>query len=168
MINFVRNRPLLSYVVLAYGLTWLVILPEFLSVRGYISTPMPEHWESLGAFGPALAGFLIAYITAGKRGVSTMINSLTRLRVDALWIIFVVMSPLFLFIERRTEIHEVAISDSIDWQIRRSYDAARIPGGQCPPFALRQFITTNPKTGVDRNFRRRCFARIISALELAG
>jgi membrane protease YdiL (CAAX protease family) len=54
-----RTRPLLSFVMLAYGLTWTVMAPLLLQARGVFDFGLAEEWEALAAFGPFLAAWIV-------------------------------------------------------------------------------------------------------------
>lgn len=54
-----QRRPLLAFVLLAYGATWLVMLPLLLQRRGVIPAVLPDAWEALAAFGPCLAAWWV-------------------------------------------------------------------------------------------------------------
>ncbi len=83
MKQLVQRRPLLVYFILAYGLTWLVLLPLLMSRRGSMGFDIPEDWEALGAFGPFFAALLVARALQGRKGLSSMLRSLGRWRVGA-------------------------------------------------------------------------------------
>lgn len=53
-------RPLLAFLVLAYGWTWLTVLPLLLQKRGLLDAGLPDAWEAVGAFGPALAAWIVS------------------------------------------------------------------------------------------------------------
>jgi len=55
----VRARPILTYLVLAYGWTWITVLPLLLQKRGLAEFGLPEAWEAVGAFGPLVAAWLV-------------------------------------------------------------------------------------------------------------
>jgi membrane protease YdiL (CAAX protease family) len=90
---FVRRRPLLSYFVLAYAITWAVAAPLLLSSRGFIDTHAPEWLEPLAAFGPFVAAMLIARALNGGEGPAAILSSLTRWRVRPVWFVFALGSP---------------------------------------------------------------------------
>ena len=89
-----QTRSIVAYVVWAYGLTWLVMLPWVLSQRGLIALSLPTHWEVLGAFGPALAALLVTWRADGAAGLRTLFAGLARWRVNRPWLAFVLLSPL--------------------------------------------------------------------------
>lgn len=54
-----RAHPLLAFVVLAYGWTWVTVLPLLLQRRGLVQLNLPEAWEAVGAFGPLVAAWVV-------------------------------------------------------------------------------------------------------------
>ena len=98
MTNRIRRYPLIAYVIISYAVTWLVLAPELLAVRGLVDLHLPRHWESIAAFGPAIAGFTVAYICNGRQGVADIVHSLLHWRVGAPWWLFVVLMPALFFI----------------------------------------------------------------------
>jgi uncharacterized protein len=68
--SLLRRYPLLSYVLLAYGLTWTVMLPLLLARRGLIEPVLPNEFEAVAAFGPFLAAWWVSR-AAGARGMAS-------------------------------------------------------------------------------------------------
>ena len=71
-----ETRNLLAFVALAFALSWLVWAPRALAARGVTGVPIPPN---VGAFGPSVAGFVLAYATGGRGAVT----DLARRAVDA-------------------------------------------------------------------------------------
>jgi len=93
MLTFIRHRPLLSYVLLACGLSWLVAIPLMLSRRGILDTEISDAWEILAAFGPFAAALLIAWSLNGRSGAAAIFKSLAHWRVNGFWFLFCVFTP---------------------------------------------------------------------------
>jgi membrane protease YdiL (CAAX protease family) len=93
---FVRRRPLLSYFMLAYAITWTVAAPLLLSGRGFIDTHPLEWLEPLAAFGPFIAAMLVARALQGRAGPAEILSSLTRWRVRPVWFVFALGSPVLI------------------------------------------------------------------------
>ena len=70
----VERNPLISFFVLAYGLTWPVI--PLVSVSPLLGLP--------GLFGPALAAIIVASLAEGKSGLKNLLSRLMRWRIGAL------------------------------------------------------------------------------------
>lgn len=93
---FAARHPLLSYFLLAYAMTWVVVVPALLSRRGYIGLHIPEAVEAIGAFGPFAAAMLIARVASGPEGPARILRSVARWRVGTGWLLFCVLSPVAL------------------------------------------------------------------------
>jgi membrane protease YdiL (CAAX protease family) len=88
-----RRAPLLSYVALAYLLTWGIALPLLLARRGWADLEVGEGWEALAAFGPLVAAFVVLAATGGRAACEALLASMTRWRVGAGWLCFSLLSP---------------------------------------------------------------------------
>ena len=93
---FVRRRPLLSYFLLAYAITWTVAAPLLLSSRGFIDADAPEWLEPLAAFGPFIAAMSVARALQGREGPAAILGSVTRWRVRPIWFVFALGSPILI------------------------------------------------------------------------
>lgn len=93
MSSFIRSRPLLSFYVLACGLSWMIAIPLMLSRRGLIGAEISEGWEMLAAFGPFAAALLVTLASSGRPGVAGLLMSLVNWRVRPGWFLFCVFSP---------------------------------------------------------------------------
>lgn len=96
--GLVRGRPLLSFYVLAYAITWAVVLPLMLSRRGIVDWELPHELEFIGAFGPFIAAMLVARACFGRVGPARILTSLTNLRAPAFWWAFALFSPFVLLL----------------------------------------------------------------------
>jgi uncharacterized protein len=71
----VERNPLISFFVLAYGLTWPVI--PLVSVSQLLGLP--------ALFGPALAAIIVTSLAEGKCGLKDLLSRLVRWRVGVRW-----------------------------------------------------------------------------------
>lgn len=60
-----RAHPLVAFVALAYGWTWITVLPLLLQRRGVVQLNLPEAWEAVGAFGPLVAAWVVSRAEGG-------------------------------------------------------------------------------------------------------
>jgi len=81
MSAWVRKRPLVAYGLLAYGFTWTIAAPRLLAGRGLIDAPHLHWLEPLAAFGPFVAGMLVARALDGREGPRRILRSLVHWRV---------------------------------------------------------------------------------------
>ena len=87
MIMRIARRPLVSFFVLAFALTWLLFLPWMAGSGEGIP------WFT---FGPALAGVVVAALTEGWLGVKRVLTAIGRWRVAPVWYLVAIGLPLAL------------------------------------------------------------------------
>ena len=87
----IKSRPLLSYFVLAFAISWGAVLTVIVVGHGSILATK-EQFETLIPFagpamllGPSVAGILLTSILYGKAGFRDLLARLTRWRVGARW-----------------------------------------------------------------------------------
>lgn len=73
-----RTRPLTAFVLLAYGSTWLVMLPLLLQRRGLLATGLPEEYEAAAAFGPCFAAWCVLRANPHRPWLAEFGQSLRR------------------------------------------------------------------------------------------
>lgn len=93
MNTFFQSRPLTSFVILAYTITWVILIPEILDKRGIVEIGLPHYYEPLAAFGPFIAALIVANACDGRTGMKRIVNSLTIWRVPVPWFMFSILSP---------------------------------------------------------------------------
>ncbi len=96
MRELIKRRPLLSFVVLAYALTWLVAAPNLLAHRGLLDIPKADWLEPIAAFGPFVAALLVTASVYGRAGVMSVIDGLQHWRVGCGPFAFAALSPVVL------------------------------------------------------------------------
>jgi membrane protease YdiL (CAAX protease family) len=90
-----RRHAVLSFFLIAYGLSWAVWLPMALA-GARISEG--QAWPSLvpGLLGPVAAAFIMAGVVAGPAGVCGLFGRMMRWRVAGVWYL-VALSPLVFY-----------------------------------------------------------------------
>jgi len=81
--SFARKRPVVTFFVLAYGLSWTYWIP--LVLAGARVSPGSRATHFPGLFGPAVAAFIAAGLTDGRRGIVALARRLvlvSRLRLS--------------------------------------------------------------------------------------
>jgi membrane protease YdiL (CAAX protease family) len=91
--GLLARHPLLFYVLIAYGITWIVWLPFLLSADGLglmsFSSPLPLIViGGLATFGPALAAFIMTGVTEGREGIRRLLRKIVLWRVGLRWYLF--------------------------------------------------------------------------------
>jgi membrane protease YdiL (CAAX protease family) len=94
MTDMLKRHPLPGYVVVAYGWTWLTILPLLLQKRGLADFGLPDAWEAIGAFGPFIAAWLVLHRSEGEGGLAAFWQGLRRWRLGAAGWALTLLSPL--------------------------------------------------------------------------
>jgi membrane protease YdiL (CAAX protease family) len=87
------GRSLVAFVLLAYGLTWLLLAPAVLS-RTASGTALSFGAYVLGAFGPSAAGLAVAWREGGRSAARALLARVTRWRVAPRWYLAAVCVPI--------------------------------------------------------------------------
>ena len=84
--------PAVVYVVAAYAISWIVWWP--LASKGGAPTDSPlRYLHFFGALGPAVAGFLVAWVFEGRPGLKRLLDRVLRWRVPGRWHAIAWLSP---------------------------------------------------------------------------
>ncbi len=94
MLDMVRARPLMWFVVLSYSITWLLWAP--LVLTGVPAFSATSHTPSLGTLPGAAIGvtgtaFAMTALTQGRAGVARLLRRLTWWRVGLRWYLVAVL-----------------------------------------------------------------------------
>lgn len=97
LIAAIRGRPLASYVLLAWGLSWAYWLPML--IRGEVVTPGATTGASHfpGLLGPMIAALIITAIVGGRLGLREYLGRFVQWRVPLRWYGFAVL-PMVIFL----------------------------------------------------------------------
>lgn len=84
--NFLRRHAVLSYYVLAFGISWLGIL-LVVGPKGFASTgsTMPVSGGVVLVAGPAIAGLILTAVVDGKAGLLQLLSRVLKWRVSVRW-----------------------------------------------------------------------------------
>jgi len=93
-----RKHPLVAYFVLAYAFSWAVHIPLALSAHDLLGATLPPGLHFAGAYGPALAAFVVTGMTLGAPGLRDLLSRILRWRVGIGWLLVAVFSPAMLFL----------------------------------------------------------------------
>lgn len=88
--QLLRQYPLFFYFLLAYGFSWIMVLPFILSEWGFLSGDFTIAFI-LKSYGPFLAAYLMFYVTEGKEGVLRLRKSLRQARAGWGWYLFILL-----------------------------------------------------------------------------
>jgi membrane protease YdiL (CAAX protease family) len=92
--SLISRYPLISYFVIAYVGSWIIVLPYLRSASG--AGLLPFHWPvpfavsaALAPFaGPFLAAFVMTGATEGKPGICRLLGRIVQWRVGIIWYLF--------------------------------------------------------------------------------
>lgn len=90
------GKPLISFFILAFALSWIWMVPLALKSQGLIKVDIPYSIHYLAAFGPMLAALIVTWISDGKDGLKDLFSRITKWRVRPLWWL-VAVAPLWLY-----------------------------------------------------------------------
>lgn len=97
MKKMIIKSPLASYFIIAWILTWLLVMPLVLTGLGILSVNM--NWHFLGPLGPTISAIIVLYITNKTEGLKSLKNSIIKWRIGPFWILFsAFIMPVFLFL----------------------------------------------------------------------
>ncbi|MFX1387411.1 MAG: CPBP family intramembrane glutamic endopeptidase [Promethearchaeota archaeon] len=97
MTNTIQKYPLISYFIIAWISTWLLLMPLVLTGLGILSVNM--IWHFLGSLGPAISAIVVAYISNKKEGLKNLKDSIIKWRIGVFWILFsTLIMPIFLIL----------------------------------------------------------------------
>jgi membrane protease YdiL (CAAX protease family) len=86
--NLVGRHPLITFFVLAFGLSWVAAIPYALGLF-----PAP-----ILTFGPSLAAVIMAALATGRIGLRTLLSRITLWRVSPGWYAVTLFSPIPVFL----------------------------------------------------------------------
>jgi membrane protease YdiL (CAAX protease family) len=93
-----KRGPLLVFILLAYGISWLLWLPLVLARWGVAFSAPPRYLHLVGALGPALAAIITARAYGGRAGLNSLLRRIVAWRVSPVWHLVAWGSPFALFI----------------------------------------------------------------------
>ncbi len=97
--GWVKRHPLAAYFVLAFVAAWgvwgiLGVAPT----QGWIDIQVDPDWViGIGAFGPAVAAFIVTGIIGGGSAIRELVGRLFRRRVGVRWVLIALFGPAALF-----------------------------------------------------------------------
>lgn len=100
--NLFARRPLVTFFVLAFGMSWLLLLLDFLGAQGVITFRLTLSGPGLAltllmGYAPTLAALVVAGASAGRAGVWSLLRSAARWRVGLRWYAVALAGPPVLF-----------------------------------------------------------------------
>jgi membrane protease YdiL (CAAX protease family) len=97
MIKIVKKYPLISYFLIAWLSTWILLLPLVLTGLGIIIVDV--GWHFLGSIGPTISAIIVVYLSKKKEGLKNLKNSIIKWRIGKFWFLFsALLMPAFLIL----------------------------------------------------------------------
>ena len=93
--RWIRRHTLLAYTLVAYGITWSLLIGGFFGSRAGILNPdgaLVGLIVQLAAAGPLMAALVVVSHTSGRAGLAELGRSVIRWRVSPLWYAFVFLA----------------------------------------------------------------------------
>ncbi|MSP13256.1 MAG: hypothetical protein EXR62_09910 [Chloroflexi bacterium] len=92
--NWIRRHPVLAVCFLAYAFTWIIILPQLLTLLGIASIPVPEFVAIVvGTYGFLWAALIVEGATRGRAGIPGLLSRLVCWRVGLQWYLIALCFP---------------------------------------------------------------------------
>lgn len=127
--TLIARRPLASFLVLAFSLSWSFLIADALGARGIIPFRLTLSGPGLilallMSYGPTIAALVVAKATRGWDGVRGLLGALLRWRVGLRWYIVALALPpaLFSLAARLPEllggglVHGIANGEELGWR----------------------------------------------------
>jgi membrane protease YdiL (CAAX protease family) len=86
-----RQYPLLSFFLIAYGFSWILSIPAILSQWGRLPSSMFALFFTLKSFGPFVAAYIMTGVIDGREGVLRLRQSLKQVRAGWRWYVFILI-----------------------------------------------------------------------------
>jgi len=95
--EWVKQNSVLSYILLAYGITWLIALPLVLSYQGLIAIEVPFALHYILPFGPMLSALIVTAVTSGTSGLREILSRMSKWRIKPIWFLIALFSVWILY-----------------------------------------------------------------------
>ena len=95
---WVKEHPIITYFILAYAISWIIVAPLVASAQGFIDVSVPFALHYLNDYAPLSAAIITAAIANGTDGLRELFQRITKWRVGLGWVLVAAFSPLALFV----------------------------------------------------------------------
>ena len=98
MINYVRQFPITSFILLNYAISWSFLYPCYQMILNAEEGSFPPLAliGLIGAYGPSIAAIIVEQICNGKAGVRTLLKKLLIGKVSVVWYLFLLL-PIIIY-----------------------------------------------------------------------
>jgi membrane protease YdiL (CAAX protease family) len=94
---WVEEHQLITYFVLCYAISWIIVAPLIASAQGFIDVPIPFAVHYLNDYGPLLAALITTGIANGHEGLRDLFGRMIKWRVGLGWVLVAAFSPLAVY-----------------------------------------------------------------------
>jgi len=98
---FIKNHPLISYFILAYGVMWFFISPMVIDALELAAIPDALSLASYvlsSLLGPTVAAFWVTNVLEGKEGMRALRQRMFQFRAGLQWYVIIFIVPLVIWI----------------------------------------------------------------------
>ena len=85
MSNIIKRNPLISMYIIMFVVAWSVMVPQALHSQGILSVSIPEFFEILIGWSPAIATIIVSVVIAGRAGARELLQRFLIWRVGLRW-----------------------------------------------------------------------------------
>jgi membrane protease YdiL (CAAX protease family) len=89
------SKNLIAYFIIAYAISWSIVIPLALSKQGIIPPILPPWAHYFAAYGPMLSAFIVTWISQGRPGLSELGKRMIKWKIPPIWWI-TAFSPLII------------------------------------------------------------------------
>ena len=90
--SFIQKYPLVSFFLLAFGLTWIFMITDALGSRQILPFRLPLPLMIVMGYMPTLAAVIVTRVTKGREGVRALFRKLLIARVGFRWYAFAIFA----------------------------------------------------------------------------
>ena len=114
--RWLSEHRLLAFVLLAYGISWSLLIGGFVGTRAGLLNPdgqVVSLLSQLAAAGPLIAALTIVALTSGRPGLADLGRSVVRWRVNPVWYAFVFLGVPLLMLAALAAIYQAELVSAV-------------------------------------------------------
>ncbi|MBV9454387.1 MAG: CPBP family intramembrane metalloprotease [Rubrobacter sp.] len=92
-----KEHPIITYFILAYAISWIIVAPLVASAQGFIDASVPFALHHLNDYAPLSAAIITTSVANGTDGLRRLFQQMIKWWVGWDWVLVAVFSPLALF-----------------------------------------------------------------------
>lgn len=95
--EWIKRHSIQSYIILAYGITWVMALPMILVYNHIISVDVSFGLHYLLPYGPLLSAVIVSWAAGGVSNLRNILSRMSRWRVKWVWLVVAILSVWLLY-----------------------------------------------------------------------